>query len=77
MDPLLPKTSTTPQSYLNSPLRPPHPTPLSTINTRQPGLKKFTATVHSCHSCWRHSPSFRGCYAAPRPTRREKGWKPQ
>lgn len=54
---------------------PPH-IPLSAMNTRQSGLKKFTTTVHSCHSCWRHRPSFRACYAAPRPTHREKGWKP-
>lgn len=37
----------------------PYPTPLSTMNTRQPGLRKFTSTVHSCHSCWGHCPGFK------------------
>lgn len=49
MESLPPKTNTHPPAML---LCSPQPqTPFNKVNMR----KKFTTTVHSCHSCWRHT----------------------
>lgn len=73
MDSLPPRTHT---PILPCPSASPQPIPLSTMNASQAGWKKFTATVHSRHSCRRHILSFKAEAAmqhhAPHA---EKGWK--